>query len=135
LARLYRPAAPPVVQTTGAPAPPEPPPPPSAAPPELLPDGPFDPDGFRYRGAKVQFGRAGKQRRLVLALWDRKKRRPRPARPIEAVITEVYGEDNNTSDKAFIQLCTDTQTKINIATMALKIQNLQGKVQLVERPR
>jgi hypothetical protein len=99
------------------------------------PDGPFDADGFRYRGIEVRFGRAGKQRGLVLALWDQKKRRPRPARPIEDVITEVYGEDNDTSNRAFIQLCSDTQKKLDAAGVALKIQNLQGKVRLTERPR
>jgi hypothetical protein len=133
LALLFRPAAPPVVQTVGAPAPPEPPPP-SAAPPELLPDGPFDPDGFRYRGTEVRFGRAGKQRGLVLALWDQKERRPRPARPIQDVITEVYGENNDTSGPAFRQLCSDAQKKLNADNVPLKIESLQGKVQLTPRP-
>jgi hypothetical protein len=99
------------------------------------PDGPFEPDGFRYRGTEVPFGRAAKQRGLVLALWDRKKRRPRPARPIDDVITDVYGEGNDTSEAAFRQLCCEAQKKLDAANVPLRIQNLQGKVLLTERPR
>jgi hypothetical protein len=99
------------------------------------PDGPFDADGFRYRGTEVWFGRAGKQRALMLALWDQKKRRPQPARPIQDVITEVYGAENDTSDPAFRQLCSDAQKKLDAADVSLKIESLQGKVQLTPRPR
>jgi hypothetical protein len=103
--------------------------------PDVLPDGPFDPDGFRYHGGEVRFGRAGKQRGLVLALWDQQNFCPLPARLIQDVITEVYGEDNDTTDPAFRQLCSDTQRKLDAGNVPLTIQNLQGKVQLVERPR
>jgi len=56
------------------------------------PDGPFGTDGFRFRGVEVAFGRAALQRGLVLALWDIENHRPQEARPIEAVLHDVYGD-------------------------------------------
>jgi hypothetical protein len=70
----------------------------------------------------------------VLALWDQQERRPRPARPIEEVITEVYGEDNDTSDPAFRQLCSDAQKKFDAGNVPLKFESLRGKVHLAPRP-
>jgi hypothetical protein len=98
------------------------------------PDGPFGPDGFRFGGASVRFGRAGKQRSLVLALWDQHAGCRRDFRAAEDVITEVYGEENDTSDSAFRQLCSDTQKRLDIAGVPLTIVNRQGKVGLADRP-
>src|SRR5439155_8206169 len=70
-----------------------------------LPDGPFGTDGFRYRSVEVRFGRAAKRKSLVLALWDEKNHQPRAARPVQDVLNEVYGEDHDTDDATFRQLC------------------------------
>ena len=94
-------------------------------------DGPFEADGFRFRGAEVHFGRAAKQYRLVLALWDNENRCPRPALKAEDVITEVYGEENDTSDATFRQLCQDTRRRLEAARFPLTIDEIrQGKVSL-----
>jgi hypothetical protein len=98
------------------------------------PDGPFEPDGFRFRGIEVRFGRAGKQLLLVLALWDAAQRCPRLPREIEHVMTEVYGEDHDTSDPAFRQLCSDTRRRLEAANLALAVNYVQGKVWLSPQP-
>jgi hypothetical protein len=98
------------------------------------PDGPFDPDGFNYSGVPVRFGRAGKQRALVLSLWDGKRRCPRDARKIEDVITDVWGEGNDTSDGTFRQLCHEIRGRFESAGCPLGIEILQGKVRLAPRP-
>ncbi|HVS40589.1 MAG TPA: hypothetical protein VMS17_33850 [Gemmataceae bacterium] len=102
--------------------------------PAALPDGAFGTDGFRYRMVEVRFGRAAKQRALVLALWDEKNHRPRDPRPVQDVLDAVYGEDHDTDDAAFRQLCTDTRTRFEKSAMPLTIQTLQGRVQLTPCP-
>ncbi|MFM8270786.1 MAG: hypothetical protein ACKODX_00405, partial [Gemmata sp.] len=62
--------------------------------PDAKPDGPFDADGFRFAGVDVRFGKAGKQYLLVMALWDAKKKAPAAPRPVEDVIAEVWGDEN-----------------------------------------
>jgi hypothetical protein len=108
--------------------------PPGAPQADSLPDGPFDPNGFRYGGFEMSFGRAGKQQALVLALWDRKKRRPQPPRPVEDVITAVYGEDNDTEDVTFRQLCSDVQRRLDTGHLPLRVRTGVGKVWLEPRP-
>jgi hypothetical protein len=46
------------------------------------------------------------------------------------VLTEVYGEEHDTSDAAFRQLCHDTRLRFEAANFPLTLTNLQGKVQL-----
>src|SRR5262249_937178 len=125
--RHQRPAAaiPPEVGTSavGAPLPAAP-----TASNEPEPPGPFRTAGLRYRGTPVRFGRAAKQRSLVLALWDTSKRCPHPARPIEDVLSEVYGEVNETEDSTFRQLCTDTRSRLDCHNCPLTIESLQGTV-------
>jgi hypothetical protein len=99
-----------------------------------LPDGPFDTDGFRYQTVEVRFGRAVKQRSLVLALWDQVNQRPREARPLENILDEVYGEGHDTEDATFRQLCVDTRSRFEKAAMPLTITTMQGQVQLTPRP-
>jgi hypothetical protein len=98
------------------------------------PDGPFGTDGFRLNGVEVRFGRAAKQRNLTLALWDCKKSCPRPARPIEEVLTDVYGGNHDTSDATFRQLCADTRRRFQTAGLPLTLENMQGKVRLNPGP-
>lgn len=98
--------------------------------PDAKPDGPFDADGFRFAGVDVRFGKAGKQYRLVMALWDAKKKSPAAPRPIEDVIAEVWGDDNETEDSAFRQLCADTRTRFQKVNCPLDIRQVNGKVQL-----
>ncbi len=97
------------------------------------PDGPFDADGFRFRGAEVRFPRAVKRYRLVMSLWDAKKKQLAEPRPIEDVISEVWGEENETSDSAFRQLCADTRRDFEAENCPLGIQQTNGKVQLLPR--
>lgn len=101
---------------------------------EPLPDGPFDGDGFRYQGKEVRFRRAAKQQALMLALWDINTCRPRAKRKIEDVMTEVYGDDHDTADTTFRQLCCDTQRRLDAANITLRITSLQGMVCLESRP-
>jgi hypothetical protein len=98
--------------------------------PDAKPDGPFDSDGFRFAGVDVRFGKAGKQYRLVTALWDAKTKRPAEPQPIENVIAEVWGDDNETEDSAFRQLCADTRARFQKANCPLDIRQVNGKVQL-----
>jgi hypothetical protein len=94
------------------------------------PDGPFEADGFRFQGAEVHFRRAAKQFSLILALWDSANHCPHPARPVEDVITDVYGENNDTGDTAFRQLCFDTRRRLEAEHFPLTINTLQGKASL-----
>jgi hypothetical protein len=105
--------------------------------PNAEPDGPFDPDGFRFSGVPVRFGRAAKQFELVRSLWDRENCCPTAPRPVEDVIEAVYGESHETSDPAFRQLCTDTRRRFQAANCPVDVRSVQGKVQLVrlEPPR
>src|SRR5262249_27042389 len=119
--RVVEQIAPPDARATGGEEP---------LPPAPEPNGPFGSDGFRYRGVEVRFGRGVKQRSLVLALWDAEQQRPRDARSIEDVLTEVYGQGHETADAAFRQLCADTRRRLESAAMPLTIENLQGNVQL-----
>lgn len=98
------------------------------------PDGPSGVDRFWYCGVGVQFGRASKQRDLVLALWDTENSKPTPPRPVEDVITEVYGDDNDTNDCAWRQLCSDTRRRLQAANCPLEIRHGQGQVQLTPIP-
>jgi hypothetical protein len=94
------------------------------------PDGPFDSDGFSFSGVEVRFGRATRQYRLVLALWDGKINQPALPRLVNEVITELWGEGNETKDSTFRQLCTDTRRRFQTAHCPLNIQLRNGKVQL-----
>jgi hypothetical protein len=117
------------------PTPPKPPTPGANGGNELkLVDGPFGTDGFRFRGVEVHFGRAALQRGLVLALWDDDIKRPREARPIEAVQDEVWGEESDTSEAAFRSLCSEIRRRFESVECPLDIENLQGKVCLIIRP-
>jgi hypothetical protein len=98
------------------------------------PDGPFGADGFQYRGVEGRFGRAAKRKALVLALWDEKTHQPLAARPVQDVLDEVYGEDQDTDDATFRQLCADTRGWLRASRMPLNIVTLQGQVQLTPRP-
>src|SRR5262249_31943536 len=100
----------------------------------VLPDGPFGIDGFRYKNVEVRFGRAAKQRSLVLALWDDANSRPRDARPIEEVLTDVYGQDHETEDAAFRQLRAEARRRFESSALPLPIETTQGKVQLTPLP-
>jgi hypothetical protein len=98
------------------------------------PDGPFGVDGFRFCNVSVSFRRAALQRKLVLALWDQANRTPREARKNEDVICEVYGEEHDTSDAAFRQLCADTRRRFEARALPLTIELLQGYVRLKPLP-
>lgn len=98
--------------------------------PDYKPDGPYAPDGFRFAGVEVKFGRAGKQYRLVMALWDAKKKRPAPPRPLQDVIAEVWGEDNDTEDPAFRKLCSDVRARLQQANCPLDVVYVNGMVQV-----
>jgi len=91
-------------------------------------DGPFGTDGFRFQEVEVRFGRAARQRSLVLALWDAAHQRPRDARPIEDVLTDVYGEDHDTADSAFRQLCAELRRRLETSAVPLTIEAFQGTV-------
>lgn len=93
------------------------------------PDGPFDADGFRFDGVEVRFGRAILRYRLILALWNQACSTPASPRPIEEVLIEVYGENNEIEDAAFRQLCSDTRGKLEANHFPLTILTVQGKVQ------
>jgi len=93
-------------------------------------DGPFGITEFRFAGVAVKFGRAGKQYRLVMALWDTEKRRPAPPRLVEAVISEVWGDASDIADSTFRQLCADTRRRFEAENCPLAIQQMNGKVQL-----
>jgi hypothetical protein len=97
---------------------------------EQAPDGFFGTDGFRFRGGEVRFGRAALQQRLVRALWDAAAGRPRPARLAVNVLTEVYGEEHQTSDAAFRQLLSDTRRRLETAHLPLTLEYLQERVSL-----
>jgi hypothetical protein len=99
-----------------------------------LPDGPFEIDGFRFRGIEVRFGRAALQQRLALALWDAENQRPSLPRPVEDVMSEVYGQDHATEDNTFRQLCSDTRRRFEAANLSLTLENLQGMLGLVPQP-
>lgn len=94
------------------------------------PDGPFGADGFRFAGVEVRFGRAAKQYRLVLSLWDSEKHRPGPPRPVVEVMSEVWGEGHDTEDGAFRDLCSTVRRRFQAANCPLTIQSVQSKVQL-----
>ncbi len=107
---------------------------PAVATDDVAPDGPFDVDGFRFAGLEVRFGKAGKQYRLVMALWDAETKRPAPPRPVEDVIADVWGNENDTEDSAFRQLCADTRARFQKANCPLDIRQLNAKVQLLSPP-
>lgn len=75
-------------------------------------DGPFEADGFRFQGAEVRFAKARKQLDLVLALWDRKKRKPSPPRQVDDVMEEVYGMNHKTEEATFRKLCSQTRDRL-----------------------
>jgi hypothetical protein len=88
--------------------------------------------GFSYRGVEVQFGRAEKQLKLVLALWDTSADRPRDPLPIEDVINAVWGEENEVEDSTFRQLYSDVNTlRFQANNCPIRIESRQGKVRLV----
>ena len=93
------------------------------------PDGPFDPDGFRFAQVEVRFDRAALRRRLVLALWDTGQNQMASPRPTEDVISEVY-ESDDVEDATFRKLCSDTRQDLRKANCPLDIETKQGKVQL-----
>ena len=96
-----------------------------------LPDGPFDADGFRFDGVEVRFGRAALQYRLIQSLWNEACSAPASPRAIEEVLLELYGDDNETEDSTFRQLCTDTRKKFEANQFPLTIVTVQGKVHFI----
>jgi hypothetical protein len=97
------------------------------------PDGPFGADGFRFRGVEVRFGTASLQYRLVVALWDGRRKRPADPRPVDDVIDQVWGEGNDTGDSAFRQMCADTRRRLQAANCPLGIRQVGGKVRLASQ--
>jgi hypothetical protein len=98
---------------------------------DLLPDGPFEPNGFRFRGKALTWGRAVLRKKLTLALWDAASGKPRPPRGTQQIIEEVYGEDEQTSEATFRGLVSDTRQHFLREHLALDIRNEQGKVWLL----
>ena len=96
-----------------------------------LPDGPFDPDGFHFKGKTVRFGKAFKPRRLLLALWDAKKKRPTRPQEIEKVIGKVWGHDSDTTDGAFRSMCSSLRTHLQKSQCPLDIKSTGALVELV----
>ena len=95
------------------------------------PDGPFDRDGFRFRGVDVRFGRAANQYRLMLAFWDTEQGQIRSPQDVNDLIVAVYGEDHDTTDEAFRQLCSDTRRRLESSNIPLTIPKPAcGKLQL-----
>jgi hypothetical protein len=97
------------------------------------PDGPFGTSKFRYRGRPVDFGRSTLRRKLVIALWDKKKRKP-ICRETQQVIDEIYGTENDVSDNAFRQLCKDARGNLERAAIRLTIKQTSGMVAMEPRP-
>jgi len=95
-----------------------------------LPDGPFDADGFRFDGVEVRFGTAVLQYRLIQSLWNKACSAPALPRPLEEVLVELYGEENETEDSTFRQLCSNARKKLEANHFPLTILTVQGKVQL-----
>ncbi len=93
-------------------------------------DGPFATDGLCFSGVKVRFGKASLRYKLVMALWDARSKTPAPARQIEEVMSEIYGEEHEKTDAAFRQLCSDTRTHFQKVNCPLTIVTLNGKVHL-----
>ena len=87
-----------------------------------LPNGPYGPDGFRYLGKEVRFGRASYQYRLLLAFWDAGHSRVIPCREVEDVINDVYGHDSETSDEAFRKMCSSTNQRLERDSISLRIE-------------
>lgn len=93
-------------------------------------DGLFDGTAVRLGGVVVQFGRAALQLRLVQALWDDSENQPSPARELESVLSEVYGENHQTEDSTFRQLCSDTRRRLATANCSFTILHEAGTVRL-----
>lgn len=77
-----------------------------------IPDGLGANGKFWFRGKEVRFGRGALRRNLVLALWDNDKRQPIGQQAIEVVVTKVWGDNHDTTDSAFRQLCADTNQQV-----------------------
>ncbi len=106
----------------------------STPPNDALPDGPFEPRGFRFRGASLFWGRAKLRQKLTLALWDTECGKPRPPRSTQEVIEEVYGPDEETMEPTFRGLVSDTRGAYQKAKLALDLKNEQGQIWLVILP-
>lgn len=97
-------------------------------------NGPVEPNGFRFRGKELAWGKSGLRKKLVNALWDVPNRRPRSPRGTQEVIFEVYGADEDTSESTFRGLISDTRGTFQKAALALNIKNEQGKIWLEALP-
>jgi hypothetical protein len=93
-------------------------------------DGLFGAGGFRFCGVEVRFGRAAKQYALVAALWSSASNQVGPARKVEDVVSEVYGDDHDTSDPAVRQLCSDVRRRLQTCNCPIDIVLSNGKLQL-----
>jgi len=98
------------------------------------PDGPFEPNGFRFRGSEVDWGKSVLRKKLTLALWDEKNRRVGPPRKTQEVIEEVYGSDEETPESTFRGLISDTRGTYQKWQVPLDIKNVHGQIWLVELP-
>ncbi len=99
---------------------------------EQPPDGPFEPDGFRFGTAVVRFGGAAKEYRVLKALWDKDKQRPFETRTVEDVMCEVYGEDHDTDEKTFRKMVSTVRGRLATEHFPLAIPHIcQGQLRLV----
>jgi len=91
--------------------------------PSTEPDGPFPPHHFRYRGKIVSFPRAALRYRLVVALWDERKQRPRECSPMGNVIEEVYGEQRiRKPEERLHALCNEVRKAFRTEQLALTVR-------------
>jgi hypothetical protein len=97
-------------------------------------DGPFEPNGFRFRGAELTWGKSRLRKKLTLALWDESARKPRSPRSTQEVIEAVYGDDEETDESTFRGLISDTRGAYQRAQLALNIRNESGKIWLESSP-
>ncbi len=95
-------------------------------------DGPLDKFRFKYCGRILDLSRQALRYRLLAALWDNARHAPRPSRQVDAVMEELWPDDD-AADRALADLCYRVRLSLDRAGMLLTVITAGGQIWLAPR--
>lgn len=98
------------------------------------PDGPFDPNGFRWRKKDVLFGKAALPRELVYHLWKIGGGRLPASSKVGDVISAVWGKDRDSKSYEARLTTLLAGVRDRLLTIGLTVRTEAGTVVMEQRP-
>jgi hypothetical protein len=99
-----------------------------------LPEGPFEPFGFRYLEVEIDFKDAPRRYQLLSLLWELGSPHPHPSRD-EGEVLETIWPDDDQAEGNLKNLCVQVNRDFGGRGIELRVSRGGGKIQLVPTSR